>query len=82
MTTAKLLAMAEQARDLAMQQHQPAAAVSAIQAIAKLSGLWIERVSRRRSPATWTRYQTISWQASFGRDSPSRCLRILRPIRS
>ena len=42
-TTARLLAIAEEARVLAMQQHQPAAAVTALTAIAKLSGKWIER---------------------------------------
>jgi predicted house-cleaning NTP pyrophosphatase (Maf/HAM1 superfamily) len=42
-TTARLLQMAEDARMLAMQQNQPAAAVTALTAIAKLSGNWIER---------------------------------------
>ena len=42
-TTQRLLAMAEEARVLAMQQNQPAAAVTALTAIAKLSGRWIER---------------------------------------
>jgi hypothetical protein len=43
MTTQRLLAMAEEARVLAMKQNQPAAAVTALTAIAKLSGLWVER---------------------------------------
>ena len=42
-TTQRLLEMAEEARVLAMQQNQPAAAVTALTAIAKLSGRWIER---------------------------------------
>ena len=42
-TTQRLLGMAEEARVLAMQQNQPAAAVTALTAIAKLSGRWIER---------------------------------------
>ena len=42
-TTARLLAMAEEARLKAMELGQPASAVTAITAIAKLSGLWVER---------------------------------------
>ena len=42
-TTQRLLEMAEEARVLAMQQNQPAAALTALTAIAKLSGRWIER---------------------------------------
>ena len=42
-TTARLLEMTEAARLKAMQLGQPAAAVTAITAIAKLSGKWIER---------------------------------------
>ena len=42
-TTQRLLEMAEEARALAMAEKQPAAAIAALTAIAKLSGLWIER---------------------------------------
>jgi hypothetical protein len=42
-TTQRLLEMAEEARALAMEEKQPAAAVTALTAIAKLSGLWVER---------------------------------------
>ena len=42
-TTARLVAMAEEARVLAMELGQPAAAVTAITALAKLSGKWIEK---------------------------------------
>jgi hypothetical protein len=35
--------MTEEARVLAMHQNQPAAAVTALTAIAKLSGLWVEK---------------------------------------
>ena len=40
------MVMAEEARVLAMQQNQPAAAVTALTALAKLSGRWVERSER------------------------------------
>ena len=42
-TSQRLLEMAEEARALAMRQNQPAAAVTALTAIAKLAGLWVEK---------------------------------------
>ena len=51
-TTQRLLEMAEEARALAMAEKQPAAAIAALTAIAKLSGLWIERSSKPPRAAT------------------------------
>jgi hypothetical protein len=42
-TIASLIAETEEARQLAMSTEQPAAAVAALTAKAKLSGLWVER---------------------------------------
>ena len=42
-TTARLLELTEEARLKAMQLGQPAAAITAITALAKLAGKWVER---------------------------------------
>lgn len=42
-TSAGLIRLAEEARKLAMELKQPAAAVTAIHAMAKLAGVWIDK---------------------------------------
>ena len=43
LTAARLIEMAEDARQLAMSIDQPSAACAAIQCMGKLSGLWVEK---------------------------------------
>ena len=68
-TTERLVQMAEEARVRAMELGQPAAAVTAITALAKLSGKWIERSEQTNRTADLDQMTDAELEAIIRGDS-------------